>query len=82
MFRDLKIETNIRTIEDKSKYEIIKEFDRLQQEALDFENAHIDGEVLAIFVRWIGLDVSVTDLIEAGCNETPLGHSEIFSIGD
>lgn len=36
MFRELKIETNIRTIEDKTKNDIIKEFDRLQQEALDF----------------------------------------------
>ena len=30
MFRDLKIDNNVRTIEDKSKKEIIREFEKLQ----------------------------------------------------
>ena len=29
MFRDLKIDANVRTVEDKPKKEIIKEFERL-----------------------------------------------------
>ena len=42
MFRDLKIDANVRTIEDKSKKEIIKEFERLHSEAIEFDSHHTD----------------------------------------
>ena len=55
MFHDLRI-VDVRTIEDRSKEDIITEFERLRQEAVDYENNHIAKEVLTIFVRWIGFD--------------------------
>ena len=83
MFRDLKIDTNVRHLEGKTKKELIQDFERLQQEAIEFESHHTDGEVLAIFVRWIGLDVQMSDLIENGCIQTPpTGHVRTFTYGD
>ena len=63
MFHDLRI-VDVRTIEDRSKKDIIKEFERLRQEAVDYENNHIAKEVLTIFVRWIGLDFVGADFSE------------------
>ena len=82
MFRDLKMDASMLVLEDRTKKELIQDFERLQQEALEYESHHTDGEVLTIFVRWIGLDVQMGDLIEGGCIQTPpTGHVRTLKAG-
>ena len=75
LFEDLRIK-EVRLHQDKSALELQRVFALLQGEAHAYEGEPNEGKVLAVIIRWIGLDMALrSDHIEKVFGLTPDGRA-------
>ena len=58
MFKALKVD-EVRVLKNKTKAEIIEEFDYLKEESKEFNSKNPSDGALVIMIRWIGWDIDL-----------------------